>query len=110
MFQNIVIFIITKKIGTVWFISVFIELKEKLRRKKFPIPKIQELLLKLIGFKYSPSLDLNKGYSHIKLCPFQEKMCTIILSWGKYEYQKLPMGLTIAQIFFKKKWIISLMV
>ena len=28
------------------------------------------LLLKLEGFKYASSLDLNMGYYHIKLCPF----------------------------------------
>ena len=86
-------FIIPKKNGTVRFISDFRELNKRIKRKPFPIPKIQDLLLKLEGFKYATSLDLNMGYYHIKLCPFSKRLCTIVLPWGKYEYQKLPMGL-----------------
>ena len=51
------------------------------------------MLSKLVGFKYTTSLDLNMGYYHIELCPFSKKPCPIVLPWGKYEYQKLPMGL-----------------
>ena len=51
------------------------------------------MLLKLEGFKYATPLDLNMGYCHIQLCPFSRKLCTKVVPWGKYEYQKLPMGL-----------------
>ena len=51
------------------------------------------MLLKLEGFKYVSSLDLNISHYHIKLYPFSRKLCTIVLPWGKYEDQKLPMGL-----------------
>jgi hypothetical protein len=43
-------FIIPKKDGTVRFISNFCELNKCIKRKPFPIPKIQDLLLKLEGF------------------------------------------------------------
>ena len=46
-------FIIPKKNGTVHFISDFRELNKRIKRKPFPIPKIQDLLLKLEGFKYA---------------------------------------------------------
>ena len=96
-------FIIPKKNGTVRFISDFRELNKRIKRKPFPIPKIQDLLLKLEGFKYASSLDLNMGYYHIKLCPFSRKLCTIVLPWGKYEYQKLPMGLCNSPDIFQEK-------
>ena len=35
--------------------------KQRIKRKPFPIPKIQNLLLKLEGFQYATSLDLNMG-------------------------------------------------
>ena len=44
-------FIITKKNGTVHFISDFRELNKRIKRKPLPIPKIKNLLLKLEGFK-----------------------------------------------------------
>ena len=83
----------TKKNGSVRFISDFRELNKRIKRKPFPIPKIQDLLLKLEGFQYATSLDLNMGYYHIELSPDSKRLCTIVLPWGKYEYQKLPMGL-----------------
>ena len=96
-------FIIPKKNGTVRFISDFRELNKRIKRKPFPIPKIQDLLLKLEGFKYATSLDLNMGYYHINLCPLSKQLCTIILPWGKYEYQKLPMGLCNSPDIFQEK-------
>jgi hypothetical protein len=50
---------ILKKDRSVRFISNFRELNKRIRRKPFPIPKIQDMLLKLEGFKYATSLDLN---------------------------------------------------
>ncbi len=83
-------FIIPKKDGSVRFISDFRELNKRIKQKPFPIPKIQDLLLKLEGFQYGTSLDLNMWYYHIKLNPDAKKLCTIVLPWGKYEYQRLP--------------------
>ena len=72
-------FIIPKKNNTVRFISDFRELNKRIKRKPFPIPKIQDLLLKLGGFRYATSLDLTMGYYHITLCPISRKPCTIVL-------------------------------
>ena len=30
-------------------------------------------------------------YYHIKLSPIAKHLCTIVILWGYYEYQKLPM-------------------
>ena len=43
-------FIIPKKDGTVRFINDFRELNKRIRRKPFPIPNIQDMLLNLEGF------------------------------------------------------------
>ncbi len=96
-------FIIPKKDGTVRFISDFRELNKRIKRKPFPIPNIQDLLLKLEGFMFATSLDLNMGYYHIELSPFSRQLCTIILPWGKYEYQRLPMGLCNSPDIFQEK-------
>ena len=58
-------FITPKKDGSVRFLTDFRELNKRIKRHPFPIPKIQELLLKLEGFQYATSLDLNMGYYHI---------------------------------------------
>ena len=61
------------------------------------------MLLNLEGFKYATSLDLNMGYYHIELNPASREMCTIVLPFGKYEYQRLPMGLCNSPDIFQEK-------
>jgi len=80
-------FIIPKKDKSVRFISDFRELNKRIKRQPYPIPKIQDMLLKLEGFRYATSLDLNMGYYHIELSPDAKKLCTIVLPFGKFEYQ-----------------------
>ena len=96
-------FIIPKKDNTVRFISDFRELNKRIKRQPYPLPKIQDLMLKLEGFSYATSLDLNMGYYHIELDAFSKELCTIILPWGKYEYQRLPMGLCNSPDIFQEK-------
>ena len=86
-------FIIPKKDKTVRFLTDFRELNKRIKRKPYPIPKIQELMLLLEGFMFATSLDLNMGYYHIVLTPFSRNLCTIVLPWGKYRYIRLPLGL-----------------
>ena len=92
----------SKKDGTVRFISDFCELNKCIKCKPFPIPKIQDLLLKLEGFQHATSLDLNMGYYHIELTPFSKRLCTIVMPLGKYEYQCLPMGLCNSPNIFQE--------
>jgi hypothetical protein len=52
---------------------------------------------------YATSLDLNMGYYLMLLPPFSSRLCTIVLPWGKYEYCRLPMGLSISPDVFQEK-------
>ena len=79
------------------------ELNKRIKRKPFPLPKITDLLLKLEGFMWATSLDLNMGYYHIVLTPNASRLCTIVLPWGKYEYLRLPMGLCNSPDIFQEK-------
>ena len=99
------IFIIPQKDGTVRFINDFQELNKRIKQKTYPILKIQDLLLKLEGFKYGTSLDLNMGYYRIELSPGSKELCTIVLSWGIYKYQRLPMGLCNSPDIFQEKML-----
>ena len=60
-------FLIPKKDSTVRFISGFRELNKRILRQTYPIPKIQDLLLRLEGFRYGTTFDLNMEYYHIEL-------------------------------------------
>ena len=43
------------------------------------------------------------GYYHIQLNPDARKLCTIVLPFGKYEHQRLPMGLCNSPDIFQEK-------
>ena len=96
-------FIIPKKDKTVRFINDFRELNKRIRRTPYPIPKISDMLMKLEGFQWATSLDLNMGYYHVRLSPDSAKLCTLIFPWGKYEMQSLPMGLCNGPDVFQEK-------
>jgi hypothetical protein len=87
-------FIIPKKDKPACFLSDFREVNKRLVRKPFPIPKISTVLQEIEErFSYATALDLNIGYYTIRLNPDASKICTIIFSWGKYSYKRLPMGI-----------------
>jgi len=96
-------FIIPKKDGSVRFISDFRELNKRILRKPHPIPNIQDMLLNLEEFQWATSLDLNMGDYHIRLDPASKQLCTIVLPFGKYEYQAIPMGLCNSPDIFQEK-------
>jgi hypothetical protein len=96
-------FIIPKKNGQVRFISDFREVNKRLVRKPFPIPKISEVLQELEGFQFATALDLNMGYYTIRLDPTASRICTIVLPWGKYSYERLPMGVAGSPDIFQSK-------
>ena len=79
-------FIIPKKSGSVRFISDFREVNKRLVRTPYPLHKISTVLQEMEGFTYATALDLNMGYYTIRLDPDSQKICTIILPWGKYSY------------------------
>ena len=91
------------RIKAVRFISHFREVNKRVIRTPFPIPKNLSVLQEMTGFTYATALDLNMGYYTIRLDPDSQKICTIILPWGKYSYLRLPMGISGAPDFFQEK-------
>ena len=96
-------FIVPKKNQTVRFLSDFREVNKRLVRTPFPIPKISTTLQEMEGFTYATALDLNMGYYTIRLDGDAQKICTIILPWGKYSYMRLPMGIAGSPDIFQEK-------
>ena len=62
----------------------------------FPLPKIQELLSRLIHCKYFSSLDLCAGYYCIDLTEESEKKTALVMADGKYQWKIVPIGLATA--------------
>jgi hypothetical protein len=74
-------------------------------RKPFPIPKISTVLQDLEGFTFAMALDLNMGYYSIRLDLDASRICTVIFPWGKYFYERLPMGIAGSPDIFQSKML-----
>ena len=96
-------FTIAKPDGSLRSLADLREVNKVIKRKPYPLPKIADMLQKLEGFMYATSLDLNMGYYHMTLTPFARRLCTVVLPWGKYEYCRLPMGLSVSPDIFQEK-------
>ena len=81
-------FIIPKSNQTVRFISDFREVSKRIIQTPFPIPKMKDILTEMEGSTYATALGLNRSYYTIRLDPDAQKICTIILPWGKYLYTR----------------------
>ena len=84
-------FAIPKKDGAIRFISDFWQLNKSTKRKPFPLPHIRDMIHSVGRMRWATPVDLSMGYYHMKLNKESRDVCTIILPWGKYCYNALPM-------------------
>ena len=85
------VFIISKKEGTVRFITDYRRLNQQLVRKPYPLHIIGETMQQLEELQYTTSLDLNMVYYNIKLYPASQDRTTIITEFGKLRFNRLLM-------------------
>jgi hypothetical protein len=85
--------IIPKKDNRVRWISNLRQLNKVIRRKQYPLPIITDILCKRSGYKFFTKLDVSMQYYMFELDKERQDLCTIIASFGKYKYLRLPMGL-----------------
>ena len=66
------------------------------------MPKVEDIFSKLNGAKFFSILDLRAGYHHIPLDKSLILKTAFNSPFGKYEYVKVPSGLSQAPAYFQE--------
>ena len=96
-------FAVPKKNNQIRFVTDMRAINARIKRKPFPLPKINSLLQTIGKFDYASALDLNSGYYTIRLTPDASNICTIVMPFGHFRYKRMPMGLATATDHFQHK-------
>ena len=66
-----------------------------------PLPKINEMYVKLKGAKVFSTIDLRSRYHHIALGKSSRAKTAFVMPFGKYEFLMVPFGLAQAPAYFQ---------
>ena len=68
----------------------FKELKKAIKRERYQIPTLEDLLQRLKGAKVFSKLDARSGFFQLPLDEESQKLTTFITPFGRYFYKRLP--------------------
>ena len=80
---------------------VKVDSKAKVNLTLHPLPKIDELYMKLSGVKIFSALDLTSGYYHIELGKVSQAKTAFVTPIGKWELNMVSSGLAQAPAYFQ---------
>lgn len=68
----------------------------------FPLPKIDDLIMKLAGKKCFTTIDLKGAYQQLAVDEKSQHLLTMNTPFGLFRYRRLPFGISPAPSIFQK--------
>ena len=93
--------VVPKKTGAVRISVNLKPLNESVLQEVHPIPRVDEALAQLTGATIFTKLDAKNGFWQIPLSPESHSLTTFITPFGRYHFNKLPFGISIASELFQ---------
>jgi hypothetical protein len=83
-----------KKDGGLRFCVNYRRLNALIKRDRYPIPLIDEVLARVQGSKYLTRLNIIAAFNKLRMNPDNEDLTTFITSFGAFKYLVLSFSLT----------------
>ena len=78
-------------------------LNRAVKREKYVLPTVEEIMPRLAGSKVFTSLDAASGFYQIPLHEDSIGLTTFITPFGRYAFRRLPFGISSAPEIFQRK-------
>ena len=79
------------------------QLNKSVMRETYPLPHLEDTLASLEGSRYFSKMDANSGFWQIDLAEESREYTTFITPFGRYQYLKMPFGISAAPEFFQRQ-------
>lgn len=78
-------------------------LNASVKRQQFMLPNLEDIAPKLAGAKFYTVLDAACGFFQFRLDPESSMLTTFITPFGRFRFNRLPMGISCAPEIFQEK-------
>lgn len=93
---------VLKKGGGVRICTDYKHLNKAVKRERYQLPTLEDILHRLNGAKVFSKLDATSGFFQIPLDDESCKLTTFITPFGRFYYRRLPQGITSAPEIFQR--------
>ena len=97
------IVVVPKEGGDVRICVDLRRLNKEVRRERYVLPTLEDMVAKLAGATVFTHLDLTSGYYHLPLHPDSTRLTTFITPYGRYCFKRLPFGISSASEIFQRR-------